>query len=90
MTRYASNIEFMRALRQLIDRWCDRHCLKALVYILPDFFAFNGLTDGWGELRGALVRVRGQAREELTDEELEIVADMIAAVDHAIGERPLR
>ena len=78
----------MATLRQLIEAWCDRRCLRALLEILPGYFAFNSLTDGWAELREALVRVRSQSRQELTDEELEKVRDLIAAADHVmIGHR---
>lgn len=58
------------------------------MHILPGFFAFNGLTDGWGELREALGRVRAFARDELTSAELETVSDLIAGADRALYRRP--
>jgi hypothetical protein len=84
MTAYADDAEFLAALRLIIDAWCERRCLRALSYALPGFFALNGMTDGWGELREALGRVRSLAREELPADEVEIIADLIAAIDRAI------
>lgn len=89
MTRYADNGEFLAALRRLIDGWCDRRCFKALSQVLPGFLAFNGMTDGWAELQQALVKVRGLARGELSDDEMETVTGLITATDEAIGGREI-
>lgn len=88
MRTYANNADLLAQLRSLIDSWCQRQCLKALMHVLPGFFAFNGLTDGWGELREALSRVRAFARNELTSAELETISDLIAAADRALQRRP--
>jgi hypothetical protein len=79
-----SNDEFFATLRALIDKWCDRRCLKALYRILGAYLSFNGLTDSWIELRTALQDVRAFARTELTAEELKDVDDLIRVVDSAL------
>jgi hypothetical protein len=84
---YGSNAELLAALRALIDRWCDRRSLRALHRVLPGYLGLNGMNDGWGELRNALVQVRAFAREELTDAELAQVSEMIAAIDRVLAKR---
>ena len=79
-----SNHEFFAALRALIEKWCDRRCLKALYRILGAYLSFNGLTDSWGELRAALQDVRAFARTELTPDELREVDDLIRAADRVL------
>ena len=83
MAKFASNDEFLGSLRGLIENWCDRRCLRALQGILGAYLAFNGLTDGWGELRIALQNVRALARTELSEDERREVDDLIRAADHA-------
>jgi hypothetical protein len=78
---YQNNREFLAAYRGLLDCWCARRCFKALLYALPGFFAFNGMTDGWGEVRYALRRVRGLVSEELTAGEIDTIGDLLACVD---------
>ena len=84
MAKFASNDEFLASLRELIEKWCDRRCLSALQGILGAYLAFNGLTDGWGELRVALQNVRALARTELTEDESARVDDLIRAADDAL------
>jgi hypothetical protein len=79
-----SNQEVLSAIRGLIEKWCDRRCLKALCRILGAYLSFNGLGDGWNELRTALQDVRAFARTELTAEELKAVDDLIRAADSAL------
>src|ERR1700743_155442 len=55
---FQSNEEFLAVLRMLVERWCDERRLDALARILPGYLAFNGLTDGWGELSNALKATR--------------------------------
>jgi hypothetical protein len=82
---YKSNVDFFAVLRGLIEHWCDRRCLKALLHVLPGYLSFNGMTDGWSELRNAIVQVRAFARDEITGDELEAVSDLIAAVDRLLA-----
>lgn len=81
MAAYDNNEAFFTTLRALIEKWCDRRCLKALNYILGSYIGFNGLTDGWGELRISLSNVRALATTELKPDELEEVNDLIRALD---------
>ena len=76
-----SNEAFFATLRALIEKWCDRRCLKALNRILGSYLSFNGLSDGWGELSVALQDVRAFARTELTADELKDVDNLIRAAD---------
>ena len=85
MTDIANNDEFFAALRQLIEAWCDRRCLRALHSVLGGYLGFNGLTDGWAGLRDGLRSARAFARDELTDAEIEAVDDLIRAVSKTLG-----
>jgi hypothetical protein len=85
MTTYNSNEEFFAALRSLIDDWCDRRCLKPLSLVLGAYLAFAGLTDSWGILHDALVRLRAQAQwADLSDQEMETVEDLIRATERVL------
>lgn len=84
MTTFGSNDAFFAALLTLVERWCDRRCLKALSHILGPYLAFNGLTDGWVDLRVALQDVRALARTELLADELEELNDLIRAAEQVI------
>ena len=81
MKTFDSNDSFFAALRILIEKWCDRRCLKALQNILGAYLAFNGLTDSWADLHIALQNVRASARTELNAEELEALEGLIRAAD---------
>jgi len=48
---FQSNQDFMAALSSLIDQWCEQRRLRQLAAVLPSFVGFNGLTDGWADLR---------------------------------------
>jgi hypothetical protein len=87
MTDFSSNDDFFASLRTLIERWCDRRCLKALHYILGPYLAFNGLTHGWGDLHVALQSVRALARTELNADELEELNELIRTAERAITRR---
>jgi len=82
--RVDSNAEFFSVLRSLIEKWCDRRCLKALYRILGAYLGFNGLTDSWVDLRTALQDVRAFARTELMADELKDVDELIRAADRAL------
>jgi hypothetical protein len=87
MSGYNSNNEFFVPLRTLIEKWCDRRCLKALSYVLSPYIAFNGLTDGWSVLYEGLRSVRALAKNELTPEELDEVTNLIVAANSALYQR---
>jgi hypothetical protein len=74
---------FSKSLRKLIEKWCDRRCLKALYRVLPGYVGFNGLTDGWAGLHLALQDVRAFARDELRLDELEQLDELIRVADRA-------
>ena len=67
----ADNAEFFALLKQLIEKWCDRRALKPLSRMLGPYLAFDGLTDGWGEILSALKSVHTLCRDDLSDAEIE-------------------
>jgi hypothetical protein len=83
MTDFNSSEEFHRALRGLIDKWCDERRLKGLARLLPGYLGFNGLTDGWHELRAALVA----ARAADPDADRAQLGDLIRFADNALTRR---
>ena len=78
------NAEFFDALKILINAWCDRRALLPLAQVLPAYTAFNGMTDGWGEMLKALKNVRAFCRDELAEPEIAAVADLIRAVEQTL------
>jgi hypothetical protein len=68
-------------IRQLINSWCDRRCLKALRAILRGYPMTSPLTDGWGELLLALLDVRAFAGSELIQPERKMVDDCIRTIE---------
>ena len=87
MNTFRSNEEFLRALRALIDRWCDERRLVVLVRILPGYLAFNGLTDGWHELIDALKSTRGLGPDAFSPAEWDTLNDLIHAAELAVSPR---
>lgn len=83
---YASNDEFFRDMRSLIEAWCDRRGLHALAILLPAYTSFNGMTDGWGELFAALKRLIS-SNDALAEDEREMVADLMQAAEKAVDGR---
>jgi hypothetical protein len=79
-----NNEQLFASIQKLVEAWCDRHCLGALRRILPGYPLTSPLTDGWGELLIALQNVRAFARNELTDDEQEVLEECIRAVDSAV------
>ncbi len=79
-----TNAEFFASDKRLIDSWCDRRALTPLARLLPAYVAFNGTTDGWGDLLEALKGVRTFCREDLPETELATVGDLIRAAERAV------
>jgi hypothetical protein len=69
-------------LRTLVDGWCARRALRPLAALLPAYLAFNGLTDSWQDLWGAVNDVRGLG-DLLTDEERAAVGEVRALIYQA-------
>jgi len=87
MKDFHSNEEFLAVLHMLIERWCDERRLDALAQILPAYLAFNGLTDGWGELSNALKATRGLGYEALSHTDWGTLNHLIHATDLALHRR---
>lgn len=75
---------FHESLAALVDGWCERRCLPALRHILRGYPLSSGLTDDWANLLNALEEVRALAGDELTNEEMQIVGDLIGQVSRVI------
>ena len=88
MVEVANSAEFFAALRNLIEAWCDRRCLKALNHVLPAYLSFNGLSNGWNRLYDALRNVRTFAQDELTASELDTVSLLIRVASRVIPHEP--
>ncbi len=80
-----NNAEFFATLKTLIDAWCDRRELSPLARLLPAYVAFNGLTDGWGDLLAALRHIQAFSRDKLTESERATLADLIHAATIALN-----
>jgi hypothetical protein len=76
---YSSAEEFLIALRQQIDRWCDQRHLSALRNVLPGYLAINGLGDGWSLLYRALKATRGLGHAAFTPDDWDTLNDLIHA-----------
>ena len=87
MKNFHTNEEFFTVLRALIERWCDERRLDALAQILPTYLAFNGLTDGWGELSIALKAIRGLGYQAFSQTDWDTLNDLIHATDLALHRR---
>jgi hypothetical protein len=87
MTTVQSNEDFFRVLRGMIDTWCDERRFHFLALILPAYVGFNGLTDGWGELRAGLNALRASGPDAFNEMEWQTLGDLIQAADRAIDRR---
>ena len=83
----ASNREYMSAVRSLIDRWRAEGRSRPLERVEPAYSAFNGLTDGWADLRDALADA---GQYELPESERAKVRELIDAADRAIARERVR
>ena len=69
--------EYLVALRQMIERWCDDRKFAALSQILPGYLSLNGLTDGWANLYDALKSVRALGHESFSPSDWDLLGDLI-------------
>jgi len=84
MIEFTSNAEFLATLQKLIERWCDRRAFVPLAHVLPPYVSFNGLGDGWGELRSGLIAAKALGRDALPEGEIEAVADLLGAIERQL------
>jgi hypothetical protein len=78
--KYPDNAAFLSEFGRLVDKWCERRCLRSLGTVLPAYNSFNGMTDGWGELLRAL-RALTLSQDELLPDEREVVVDLRSAAE---------
>jgi hypothetical protein len=84
---FQSNQDFMAALGSLIDQWCEQRRFHQLAAVLPSFVGFNGLTDGWAELRSGLKSAVGLGAEGLPDDEWQMLQCLSRDADKALSSR---
>lgn len=84
---FQSNQDFMAALRSLVDQWCDQRRFRHLAAVLPGFVGFNGMTDGWAELRSGLKNAVGLGAEALPDDEWQLLQRLSRDADKALSGR---
>jgi hypothetical protein len=77
--------EFIEKQAFLIDRWCSRKQLKPLRHLLNGEASLNGLTDGWEEMLTELKTIRAQNKEELKQDEFEIIVELIHVVETVLN-----
>jgi hypothetical protein len=84
MTNITTTEEVQSAIGGLIDRWCEHRTLRPLAVLLPGFFALNGLTDGWHELRASLRQLLALGPDTFSSTDWAVIQELIRAVDRAI------
>jgi hypothetical protein len=77
----------LESVKILVDAWCDRRCLLALRFILQGYPLSSPLTDGWAELLKALEDVRAFAKGKITEEETQVVHQLIGAISRIVYRR---
>jgi len=77
MDREEIQMELGEKLNWLIDQWCDRRELKLLQQLLPIYLGPEIQGDQPGRLLKPLREIRDRCREQLTEEERELVASAI-------------
>jgi hypothetical protein len=76
MSDVADNEDFFALLKQ--------RALKPLSRMLGPYLAFDGLTDGWGEILSDLKSVHALCRSDLSDAEAKAVDVLIRAAERAL------
>jgi hypothetical protein len=76
--------DFFERLRKLIDGWCEERNLNALSTVLPSYLAFNGLTDGWSELRDAIKALRASGMDAYSGNDWRSINDLLHYADRAL------
>jgi hypothetical protein len=84
MVEPSTNLEYLEAVRSLVDGWCERRTLRPLSIILGPYLGFTGLTDGWTMLCDALKSIRALCRETISQADLEAINDLIRVSEKAI------
>ena len=69
--------ENLKALRHLIEQWCDERRLGALSRLLPGYLSLNGLTDGWVNLYDALKSTRALGHEAFSASDWDLLNGLI-------------
>lgn len=77
----------MAALSSLVDRWCEQRRFRHLAAVPPSFVGFDGLTDGWTELRSGLKTAVGLGAEGLPDDEWQMLQRLSRDADKALSAR---
>ena len=87
MVELMNTEQFLKVTESIIHSWCERKLLGPLSVLTGPYLAFNGLTDGWGELLVALKTVRANYRKDLEFAELRKLDDLIRIADDTVYRR---
>ena len=79
--------EPLAVANQLVDRWCDRRCHRALRAMLPGWPVTSGLTDDLADQLKALENVRALAADERRSDEREAVDELITTLRRMVHRR---
>jgi hypothetical protein len=74
---------FFNQLKTLIEGWCDRRAVKPLAVLLPAYVAFDGQSDGWKGLLGALKRIQ-LVPDEVSKLEIVLIAALVRDAERAV------
>ena len=77
---------FQERMDSLLDSLCTTRSLGPLRVLLPCYPVPNGFTDEVGQLAAALKTVRVQHRQELSEDQLNLVISLQHSAESALGE----
>src|SRR5215470_13347751 len=72
-TPYSMELNFIKTLDGLLNGWCERRALRPLAYLLPAYPGVLAHTDQQFQLLEALKNLKALCRDDLTQEELQLV-----------------
>ena len=84
---FESNEEFFKAVRDLADSLMRNGHGREADALKEGFASLNGLTDGWGLLLDAVLKVENTTADVLTDSEKEAICKIHDAVYQAVYRR---
>ena len=76
-----------QTLDTLIDRWCERRAIKPLKLLLRAYPGPLAHTDQKFEVLEAMRDVKGLCRQNLTDDELQMLIEALNALGDSLGAR---
>ena len=78
-------MELTQTLDTLIDRWCERRAIKPLQVLLQAYPGPLAHTDQKFEVLEAMRDVKGLCRQDLTEDELQMLIEALHALEDSLG-----